>query len=398
MNRHVHILLSTQFLTAFADNALLFTAVAMAMHQPHPNAWYLPAIQAAFLVAYVLMAPWVGPYADSRPKASVLTSANVVKAAGAVMMLAGIDPLIAYAVVGMGAAVYAPAKYGILPELVSSDELVRANSWIEGSTILAILAGSVAGGKIADASIPLALVTVLALYVASGLAALFIRRTAPTLTEWPPVLSNFKRLTTTLLADSKARLATFGVSLFWGSAAVLRVVLAAWAPLVLGMHDSADVAVLMVYVAIGVALGAVAAPRIIPLAYLRRARLAAYAMGACVVVLGNAHGIETTRAALVLVGLFGGLFMVPMNAALQDIGHRSIGSGAVISVQHFFENLAMVVGTALYSVAAAAGASPVGALVALGALVVTVTLAVSLHLPRLAPLPELAEPVEEGES
>jgi len=399
MPRHVRTLLFAQFLTAFADNALLFTAVAMAMSQSHPQPWYLSAIQAAFLVAFVVLAPWVGPYADSRPKSRVLSSANAVKAIGAGMMLAGADPLLAYGVVGAGAALYAPAKYGILPELLDADQLVRANGWIEGLTIVAVLLGSVCGGLIADESIPLAVAAALVLYVASALAALFIRGGPPTLHEWPPVFANFRRMTSALLADRKARVAALGVGVFWGSAAVLRVVLAAWAPVVLGLDDSADIAVLMVYIAIGVALGTLLATRLIPLSHLRRARLAAYAMGACVVVLSAAKDIEHTRLLLLLVGLFGGLFMVPLNAALQDIGHRSIGSGAVVAVQHFFENLAMVVGTGIYSLAAMGGASPGGALFVLGALVVAVTFAVSLRLPATAvALAETVEPAEEGEA
>ena len=132
MNRSVYTVLLAQFLTAFADNALLFTAVALAMHQTGPHPWYLPAMQASFLVAFVVLAPWVGPYADSRPKARVLTSASAIKAAGTALMLSGFDPLLAYAIVGIGAAMYAPAKYGILPELVAPRDLVRANGWIEG--------------------------------------------------------------------------------------------------------------------------------------------------------------------------------------------------------------------------------------------------------------------------
>lgn len=402
MNRHVSTLLFAQFLTAFADNALLFTAVAIAMQQATPHPWYLPAIQAAFLVAFVVLAPWVGPYADSRPKAKVLTSANLVKAVGAGMMLAGGEPLIAYAIVGIGAAIYAPAKYGILPELVPTDKLVRANGWIEGSTILAILLGSVAGGKVADSNIPLSLAVVLGLYLASGVAALFIRRTAPTLETWPPVMRNFLSMNRVLMADTKARLAALGVSLFWACAAVLRVVLVAWAPLVLMMHRSEDVAVLMVYVAFGVALGSIAAPRLIPMQYLRRARLAAYFMGACVILLSTATTVEMTRGLLMLTGVFGGLFMVPMNATLQDIGHRSIGSGGAVAVQHFYENLAMVIGTGVYSFAAAHGADPVASLLVLGSVVVAVTFLVSLHLPRVAPVEESGTdaalvPAERGE-
>lgn len=300
------------------------------------------------------------------------------------MMLGGGEPLIAYAIVGVGAALYAPAKYGILPELLPSEALVRANGWIEGSTILAILLGSVAGGRLADSNIPLALSAVLGLYLASAVATLFIRRTPPSLSHWPPVMRHFVSMNRTLLRDGKARIAALGVSLFWASAAVLRVVLVAWAPVVLAMHRSEDVAVLMVYVAVGVALGSVLAPRLIPLPHLRRARLAAYMMGACVILLSTATSLGLTRTLLILTGLFGGMFMVPMNAVMQAIGHRSIGSGGAVAVQHFYENLAMVLGTGVYSLAAARGLDPVASLLVLGVVVVVVTLLISLRLPPLS--------------
>ena len=155
MNRGVAVLLGAQFLTAFADNAILFTAIAMVFFDPHAplrGAWYVPALQASFLVAFVVLAPWAGPLADRWPKPLVLLIGNVLKASGAALMIVGVEPVIAYALVGTGAAVYGPAKYGILPELVGSERLVRANGWIEGSTILAIVLGTVVGSRIADRS------------------------------------------------------------------------------------------------------------------------------------------------------------------------------------------------------------------------------------------------------
>src|SRR6187402_1765221 len=146
MSRGVRVLLGAQFLTAFADNALLFTAVAMLIEAPR-GAWYIPALQSCFLVAFVMLAPWVGSLADRRSKPHVLLIGNVLKAAGAGLMFAGVEPMAAYALVGAGAAVYGPAKYGILPELVNSERLVRANGWIEGSTILAIVLGTVVGSR-----------------------------------------------------------------------------------------------------------------------------------------------------------------------------------------------------------------------------------------------------------
>ncbi|CAK0776211.1 membrane hypothetical protein [Gammaproteobacteria bacterium] len=183
MNRNVYILLLAQFLTAFADNAILFTAVAMVMHTGDSPPWYIPALQGVFLAAFVVLAPWVGPFADGRPKAVVLLTANIVKAIGAGLMFLGIDPLLSYAVVGVGAAMYSPAKYGILPELVPHNALVTANGWIEGTTILAILTGSVAGGAVADRSVPLALGLVGILFLLSAVMATFIVRISPHLRE-----------------------------------------------------------------------------------------------------------------------------------------------------------------------------------------------------------------------
>ena len=176
MKRDVYLVLFAQFLTAFADNAILFTAITMVMQATTTPAWYIPALQGSFLVAFVLFAPWVGPYADARPKAHVLTSGNIVKGIGAGMMMLQVGPLLSYAVVGLGAAIYGPAKYGILPELVDEQQLVKANGWIEGSTILAILAGTLVGALLSESSITLALGVVTALYVVSALVALWITR------------------------------------------------------------------------------------------------------------------------------------------------------------------------------------------------------------------------------
>ena len=165
MNRNVRLLIAAQFLSAFADNALLFAAIAMVLHSAHLAGWYIPALQASFLVAFVVFAPWVGVVADRHSKVRVLFGANGIKALGAGLLLVGLDPLAAYAVAGVGAAFYGPAKYGILPELLGHDRLVAANGLIEGTTIVAIVAGALAGGIAADRSVPLALIGVIACYI-----------------------------------------------------------------------------------------------------------------------------------------------------------------------------------------------------------------------------------------
>ena len=381
MNRDVLSLLIAQFLTAFADNALLFTAITMVMQLAEPATWYIPALQASFLVAYVVLAPWVGPYADSRHKPRVLTTANAVKAVGASMMLFQVEPLLSYAVVGLGAAVYSPAKYGVLPELVDADQLVKANGWIEGSTILAILLGSVVGSILSNYAINVALIVVIVSYLLSGAMTLVIRKTPIVLQHSIRALPMFVTNMRKLLSTPRARFATLGVSLFWAAATVLRVLLVAWAPVVLLITNTTDIAFLTMFVAIGIAIGSVLVPRLIPLAFLRRARLAAYVMGVIIVGLSFMDSLWGARIALLLAGIAGGMFVVPINASLQEIGHQTIGSGGAVGIQNFFENAAMLVASGLYALAAGWGAGPVSTMLVLGILIVIATAIVSWHLP-----------------
>ena len=298
MNPAFYRVLATQFLTAFADNAVLFTAITMVMQQTAVGAWYVPALQASFLVAFVLCAPWVGRYADARPKPRVLFGANAVKAVGAGLLLVHVEPLLAYAVIGLGAAAYSPAKYGILPELVDAQTLVKANGWIEGSTILAILGGTLVGAALANYSIMLALLTIIVLYIASAAIALTIGHRLVVGPAAGHALGDFIAQMRGLLATPRARFSTLGVSLFWASATVLRVLLVAWAPAVLLIHSTTGIAMLTLFVAIGIAVGAVLVPRLIPMAYLRRARMAAYAMGVVIALLATVENIWAARGAV----------------------------------------------------------------------------------------------------
>lgn len=391
MNRGVYALLIAQFLTAFADNAILFTAIAMVLNASGTAPWYVPALQSAFLVAFVLLAPWVGPFADSRPKASVLMMGNALKAAGVGLLLFGLEPIAAFALVGVGAAVYGPAKYGILPEMVHHERLVQANGWIEGSTIVAIIVGTVVGARIADASIHLAMFTVIGCYALSVLATFFIPRIAPTRASAGGP-THFIAMMRALFVTDRARFVMLGTSLFWASAAVLRLLIVAWAPLVLATRTTSDIAELTLALAVGIVVGALLVPRFIPIERLRRARLAAYLMGLCILALSQVEAIWPARLMLVAIGITGGLFMVPVNAALQEIGHRTIGSGGAVALQNFFENVAMLVTVGMYTYAAGLGASPVASIITVGVLVIVATALVSWHLP-----PDTqAAPEEEG--
>jgi LPLT family lysophospholipid transporter-like MFS transporter len=395
MNRNLYTLLLAQFLTAFADNAILFAAFALITQELSRGDWYQPALQASFLLAFVFLAPWVGRFADRRPKRSVLAVGNVIKAAGALMLLAGVEPLTAYAIVGIGAAVYGPAKYGILPELIAHDRLVKANGLIEGSTIVAIVLGAVLGARLADASIEAALWMVFAAYTVSFAVALFIPKVAGRIEQKGPALPQFAQMMRGFFTTSRARFSMLGAAIFWAAAVVLRVMMVAWAPAVLFTTTTTEIASLTVYIAIGIAVGAFVVPWLIPIEYLRRARLAAYAMGAFIILLGTTSDPLLAKVLLFAIGMSGGIFVVPINAALQEIGHRTIGAGGAVAIQNFFENVAMLLGTGLYTLALTGNLDPVLAVLSLGALVIVATTIIAWHLPKdPEPMPVAVE--EEG--
>jgi len=385
MTPEVGKLLVAQFLTALADNAVLFIAVAMVMQGTLQGNWYVPALQACFLVAFVVLAPWVGVFADTRSKPQVLMLANLLKAVGAGMMLLGVHPLLAYAVIGMGAATYSPAKYGILPELVRGDDaLLRANGWVEGSTIIAILLGMVVGAAIADYSITIALAFVCFIYIVSASVARWMKALPATHhidDKREGIWRSFKATICTLLETPRARFATLGVSLFWAAAVVLRLLIIAWAPVVLLLTTSTEISLLTLFIALGIAVGALLAPRLIPLNHLRRARLAAYGLALCVLALIWVGDVWTARVVLFIAGVCGGLFVVPINAVLQDVGHRSVGSGHAVAVQHFFENVAMLTVTGLYTWSASVGFASISVMWILGGGLLFATWLISLHLP-----------------
>jgi LPLT family lysophospholipid transporter-like MFS transporter len=387
MNKYIYPLLVAQFLSAFADNAILFAVVAMVMQSPHLPGWYVPALQSSFLLAYVVLAPWIGAWADQHPKARVLIVANFIKAGGTALLLLGIEPLLAYGLVGAGAALYSPAKYGILPELAGHTLLVKANSWIEGSTILAILLGMVAGAEVADFSVSSALIGIIVLFLLSALATLWL----PTLPARKAVpgskLLLFGRQIGQFFVTIRSRFAILGASLFWSAAATLRVIIVAWAPSVLMSKNASEIAQLTLFLAIGIIAGAAMAPRWIPLEQLRRVRIPAYLMALFIIALGFTASLWPARAALFAIGTMGGIFIVPVNAALQELGQQSIGSGSAVAMQNFFQNAAMLLGVGAYTYAASLNASPVAAMWVLGGLVFTATLLISLRLPKDLPYP-----------
>ncbi len=349
MNKKIYPLLVAQFLSAFADNAILFTVIALVMKSAKLATWYVPALQSVFLIAFVVLAPWVGSFADTHAKSKVLIIANLVKASGAGLLLLNIEPLIAYCLVGMGAAIYSPAKYGILPELTDHDSLVKANSWIEGSTILAILLGMVVGAKVADYSIQWALIGTIILFIASAMVTFLIPTQAIKKAESGSKIIHFTQQIGQFFTTSRSRFAILGASLFWSVAATIRVIIIAWAPVVLMSQNASEVAEITLFLAIGIIIGSALVPHLIPLEFLSRARIPAYFMAFFIILLSFADNLWAARAALFFIGTAGGMFIVPINAALQELGKDSIGSGGAVAMQGFFQNVAMLIAVGCYT-------------------------------------------------
>ncbi|PPD48415.1 MAG: lysophospholipid transporter LplT [Methylobacter sp.] len=390
MNKHIYPLLIAQFLSAFADNAVLFTVIAIVMQSTHAESWYIPAVQSAFTIAYVFLAPWAGEIADTHAKPKILMLANLVKASGAGLLLFNIEPILAYSVVGIGAAIYNPVKYGILPELAEYDYLVKANSLMEGSTILAILLGMLAGAKLADYSIHWALASCMGLFMISALATLFLPKGEIKKAVSGSKIIAFSREIRQFFTLSGSAFAILGGGLFWLAAATLRVILIAWAPLVLLTKNTTEIAQLTFFLAIGIIVGSAIVPRLIPLEKIRRARFPSYLMGLGVIALSLTESVWPARTALLVIGMMGGMFIVPVNAVLQELGKESIGSGRAVALQGFFNNLAMLLGVGCYTFAAANDTGPIIGMMALGLLVFIGTFLVSLSLrkdtlERLAP-------------
>ena len=345
--------LIAQFVSALADNALLFAAIALLRSQSAPD-WQIPMLQEFFVIAFILMAPFVGPIADGFAKGRVMLAANCIKLLGATAMFLQVPPLLAYGLVGVGAAAYSPAKYGILSELVAPDKLVKANGLIEGSTIVAILLGAVLGGKLADASTNIALVSICGCYLLAATANTFIPKlpVARPDTKLQPskLVKEFVAALSTLSLDKDARFSLIGSSIFWGAGSTLRLLLVAWVPVALSINDLSMPANLSGAVAIGIAVGAALAANLVSLKNINRVLPAGLLIGVFIMLFAHTTSLIVAIILLVLVGAAGGFYVVPLNALLQERGHETVGAGNAVAVQNFFENFCMLTLIGLYIV------------------------------------------------
>ena len=387
-------LIAAQFVSGLADHALLLVLLARLAETGAPP-WWVPVLKLGFTLAYVLLAPFVGPYAERRAKARVMSLAHGLKVLGCALLLLGCDPVLAFALVGAGAAAYSPAKYGLMLELLPPQRLVAANGWIEGCGVAAVLLGTVLGGVLvgpwalteagwmlpasshATRLLP-ALAVLFALYAAAALLNLALPHRHPPPHDGaprPPALAAFAADNRLLWRDPAARLSLAVTMLYWGVGATLQLIVLRWAVEALGL-DLERAAFLQLASAIGLIAGAVLAARWVPLARATAVLPLGIVMGALVVGL---TGLEAPLAAIALLGLIGlcaGLFVVPMNAMLQHRGHTLLSAGRSVAAQNFSENLGVLALLALYAGGSAAG-WPIEALIgALGVFVAVAMLAI----------------------
>jgi MFS transporter, LPLT family, lysophospholipid transporter len=369
MNLGFYIILAAQFLSALADNALLFAAIALLNDLSSP-AWHTPVLQQSFIVSYIVLAPFVGAFADSLPKGRVMFISNIIKLAGCVVMLAGVHPLIAYCLVGLGAAAYSPAKYGILTEYLPPDQLVKANSWMEGLTVAAIVLGALVGGMLISPKVvapllqtldiplvgsiaELAIAFIVLIYIAAAIFNLYIPRVAidhKPLSRSPVFLiEDFWHCFKLLWKDPLGQVSLAVTTLFWGAGATLRLLVLAWAAVALH-YDIGEAAKLTAWVAIGIAIGSVLAAKFIKLEHSVKVLPVGIAMGVAVLMMIPVTNSTLAILLLIAIGAMGGYFVVPMNALLQHRGHLLMGAGRSIAVQNFNENLSIFAMLGLYAV------------------------------------------------
>jgi LPLT family lysophospholipid transporter-like MFS transporter len=379
--------LLAQFLSAMADNALLFGALALLKMEHYP-AWTDPLLQEFFVGAYILLAPFAGPLADAVPKGRVMLVSNLLKLSGALAIWIGINPFLAYGLVGVGAATYSPAKYGILSELTSSDRLVKANGLMESSTIAAILLGAIAGGTLADWNVRGALLAVSSCYAAASAANFLVPALAPAhrLASFSlrSILRDFGQAVRTLLRVREARLSISGTSIFWGAGATMRFLLIAWVPVALGITNNRMPAYLNAMVAIGIVLGAGLAAKLVPLDKAQRALGGGILIGVALCLLSLVHSLASAVVLLGVIGAAGGFFVVPLNALLQEKGHQSVGAGHAIAIQNLAENLMMLLMIGLYSAVMRRGASATAVAASFGVLLALAIGALWLYATRRA--------------
>ncbi|MEJ8858879.1 lysophospholipid transporter LplT [Variovorax robiniae] len=399
MKRGFYTIMSAQFFSSVADNALFVAAIEL-MRSTGAAEWQRAALVPIFAIFYVVLAPLLGAFSDALPKGKVMFISNGIKVLGCVMMLFGSHPLLSYAIVGLGAAAYSPAKYGILTELLPASQLVKANGWIEGLTIASIILGILLGGQLVGHTVSHFLLKFDVPFIDTGvdtpseaaiavlifvylIAAWFNTRIPHTGVEMRPLRSNprksflsnlvallpdFWHCNSRLWRDRLGQISLATTTLFWGASGSLKYIVLAWGTLALG-YSTAQATALTGVVVVGTAVGAVVASMRMKLDMATRVIPMGIGMGLLLISLIFITNLWVAIPFLVLLGGLGGFLVVPMNALLQHRGHNLMGAGRSIAVQNFNEQACILVLGVFYSACTGAGLSVYMAIAAFGGLV-----------------------------
>jgi MFS family permease len=422
MKRGFYTIMSAQFFSSLADNAIFVVAVELMRSTGAPE-WQRAALVPIFAVFYVVLAPLVGAFADALPKGRVMFISNAIKVIGCLMMLFGSHPLLAYSIVGLGAAAYSPAKYGILTELLPASQLVKANGWIEGLTIASILLGIVLGGSLVGVAVSGWLLSIDIPFIDTGidapaeaaisvlifvyaLAAWFNTRIPSTGVEMRPLRANpahglarnmfalmpdFWNCNARLWRDKLGQISLATTTLFWGAGANLKYIVLAWAGLALD-YNTTQATALTGVVTIGMAVGAIVASMRMRLDMATRVIPMGIAMGVLVICMNLIGSVWLAVPFLILLGGLGGFLVVPMNALLQHRGHNLMGAGRSIAVQNFNEQACILLLGGFYSACTGLGLSAYAAIAAFGGVVAGVMWIIQRwHQQNLRKYPEEVE-------
>ncbi len=372
MVKGFYTLLIAQFLSAVADNALLFACIALLGELSAPS-WHEPLLREFFVFSYIVLAPFVGPFADALPKGKVMFLSNGIKFFGCVLALFGLPPLYVYGIVGIGAAAYSPAKYGILTEMLPPHLLIKANAWMEGTTVAAIILGPVFGAMIAarttyanmmSANLNIGLTLnaayapyygiaiITCLYLMAAVFNIYIPK-VPKDHSIPRrdlsfIFHDFWHAFTTLWRDPQGRVSLAVTTLFWGAGATLQFVVLRWAGLKLGLSEQ-DATKLIAILAVGIAAGSICASIFVKLENATRVLPAGILMGMLVIGMIFVESREVAAVMLFSIGVLAGYFLVPLNSLLQHRGHTLLGAGHSIAVQNFNENIGILILLGIYT-------------------------------------------------
>ena len=391
MKRGFFTIMSAQFFSSLADNAIFIAAIELLRASGAPD-WQRAALVPMFALFYVILAPFVGAFAAALPKGKVMFFSNAIKVVGCLMMLFGSHPLMAYAIVGLGAAAYSPAKYGILTELLPPSQLVKANGWIEGLTIGSIILGVLLGGQLVGHHVAPHLLAINIPWVDTGIdtpaeAAISVLVVIYAIAAWintripdtgvpmrpmprnpMELLPDFWRCNARLWNDRLGQISLSTTTLFWGVSGNLRYIVLAWAAAALG-YGTTQASSLVGVVAIGTAVGAILASMRMKLDMAPRVMPLGVAMGVLVIFMNFIDNVWVAAPFLILLGGLGGFLVVPMNALLQHRGHNLMGAGRSIAVQNFNEQACILSLGAFYSLSTGLGLSAFGAITAFGVVV-----------------------------